>query len=188
MRLLFSGTREDDMRSSRTIEILAFTTMAALCGRTAAAANGPRAVVDATVVRRIVVSLPDRRLALIENDEVISVYPVAVGAPISPSPAGTFSVVNRVANPTYYKPGTVIAPGAANPIGTRWIGLSAKGYGIHGTDRPKSIGFAKSHGCIRLRNEDIERLFERVRPGDVVELHAERTPETARLFTDAPHP
>ena len=110
---------------------------------------------------------------------------MAIGAPHSPSPVGTFNVVTRVANPTYYKPGKVIGPGAANPIGTRWIGLSAKGYGIHGTDSPRSIGFARSHGCIRLRNEDVERLFERVRAGDVVELHAERTEEITRLFAES---
>src|SRR6185436_14039449 len=119
-----------------------------------------------TVTRRIVVSIPDRKLALIENDEVVVIYPVAVGAPVSPSPVGTFTIVNRVSNPTYYKPGKVVGPGAANPVGTRWIGLSEKGYGIHGTDRPGSIGFAKSHGCIRLRNQDVEQLFERVRTGD----------------------
>jgi lipoprotein-anchoring transpeptidase ErfK/SrfK len=76
----------------------------------------------------------------------------------------------------------VIAPGPQNPIGTRWIGLNQKGYGIHGTDEPSSIGYAKSHGCIRLRNADVERLFERVRPGDVVELHAERTADIDQLF------
>jgi lipoprotein-anchoring transpeptidase ErfK/SrfK len=135
------------------------------------------------VVRRIVVSIPDRKLAVVENDEVVQLFTVAVGAPSTPSPSGTFTIVNRVANPTYYHPGTVIAPGARNPIGTRWIGLSQKGYGIHGTDQPSSIGYAKSHGCIRLRNADVERLFERVRQGDVVELHAERTAETDQLFT-----
>jgi lipoprotein-anchoring transpeptidase ErfK/SrfK len=106
-----------------------------------------------------------------------------MGTERTTSPAGTFTIVNRVTNPTYYAgKGKTVAPGARNPIGTRWIGLSQKGYGIHGTDQPKSIGFAKSHGCIRLRNEDVERLFERVRTGDVVELHAERTPELSRLF------
>jgi lipoprotein-anchoring transpeptidase ErfK/SrfK len=121
-------------------------------------------------VRRLVVSIPDRKLAVVENNQVVEVFAVAVGAPDSPSPAGTFTIVNRVANPTYYHPGKVIAPGPQNPIGTRWIGLNQKGYGIHGTDQPSSIGYAKSHGCIRLRNADVERLFERVRPGDVVEI------------------
>jgi len=173
------------MRAKRTTTwILAMTTAAALAGRTAAAADETRAANSATT-RRIVVSLPDRKLALLENDEIVGIYPVAVGAPVSPSPAGTFNVVTRVANPTYYKPGKVVGPGATNPVGTRWIGLSAKGYGIHGTDNPRSIGYAKSHGCIRLRNDDVERLFARVRTGDVVELHAERTPEIERLFTES---
>jgi len=158
-------------------------TVALTIARPAVAAEGVRTV-DAPAARRVVVSIPDRKLALLENDRVIGIYPVAVGAPVSPSPVGTFSIVNRVSNPTYYKPGKIVGPGRANPIGTRWIGLSAKGYGIHGTDAPSSIGFAKSHGCIRLRNQDVEQLFARVRAGDVVELHAERTPEIAQLFGD----
>jgi len=145
--------------------------------RTAATGN-----VDTAVARRLVVSIPDRKLALVENDRVVRVYSVAVGAPVSPSPVGTLTIVSRVTNPTYYKPGKVIGPGASNPLGTRWIGLSEKGYGIHGTDQPGSIGRAASYGCIRLRNHDVERLFERVRTGDVVELHSERTAEIARFF------
>jgi len=132
--------------------------------------------------RRVVVSIPDRKLAVIEDDAVVTVFPVAVGKAATPSPAGTFTIVNRVSNPTYRRGGKTIAPGANNPVGTRWIGLSQKGYGIHGTDQPRSIGFAKSHGCIRLRNQDVERLFERVRTGDVVELHAERTFELSQIF------
>ena len=141
--------------------------------------------VNESVIRRVVVSIPDRKLAVVENDAVVQVFAVAVGAPNSPSPTGTFTIVNRITDPTYYHPGKVIAPGPQNPLGTRWIGLNEKGYGIHGTDQPSSIGDAKSHGCIRLRNADVERLFERVRPGDVVELHGERTPELDQLFTSA---
>jgi lipoprotein-anchoring transpeptidase ErfK/SrfK len=65
------------------------------------------------------------------------------------------------------------------------MGLSQKGYGIHGTSDPTSIGYAKSHGCIRLRNADVERLYERLRTGDVVELHAERTRKSKRSFRRA---
>ena len=162
---------------STTIAAAAALTLA----RPATAAEGARSV-DTPATRRVVVSIPDRKLALIENDQVVGIYPVAVGASVSPSPVGTFTIVNRVSNPTYYKPGKIVGPGRTNPIGTRWIGLSAKGYGIHGTDAPASIGFAKSHGCIRLRNQDVEQLFARVRSGDVVELHGERTPEIAQLF------
>jgi lipoprotein-anchoring transpeptidase ErfK/SrfK len=159
----------------------AIVSMATLSAQSAAAADGPPAA-TAAATRRLVVSIPDRKLALIENDEIISVFPVAVGAVATPSPAGTFTIVTRIPNPTYYRPGKIVGPGAANPLGTRWIGLNQKGYGIHGTDQPRSIGFAKSQGCIRLRNADVEQLFERVRPGDVVELNAERTPEIVRLF------
>jgi lipoprotein-anchoring transpeptidase ErfK/SrfK len=157
------------------------TTGIIACAAPASATDGARADA-ASVARRVVVSIPDRKLALIDGDQVVSIYPIAVGAPVSPSPVGTFSVVSRVTNPTYYRPGKVIGPGAGNPIGTRWIGLSVKGFGIHGTDDPRSIGFAKSHGCIRLRNQDVEQLFEQLRAGDVVELHAERTSEILQLF------
>ena len=138
--------------------------------RIVAAETGPGASAIVPVARRVVVSIPDRTLALIVNDEVVRVYPVSVGKSSTPSPVGTYTIVNRVANPTYYNAGKVIAPGRANPVGTRWLGLSLKGYGIHGTDAPSSIGHARSHGCIRLRNRDVEHLFEQLRPGDVVEI------------------
>jgi L,D-transpeptidase ErfK/SrfK len=154
----------------------------------AAAAQNFRATQAKTATypaRRIVVSFPDRKLALLEGDRVIKVYDVAVGAPVSPSPTGEYQVVQRLENPTYYKPGVVMGPGAQNPLGPRWIGLNAKGFGIHGTNRSDSIGKNASHGCMRLRNEDIKDLFARVQVGDHVSLVAERTDEVARLFGPA---
>lgn len=132
--------------------------------------------------RKIVVSIPDRKLAVVEADRVIRIFPTAVGAPKSPSPTGSFTIVQRLVDPTWYGKGKVVAPGKNNPIGTRWLGLSAKGYGIHGTNNPASIGHNASHGCIRLRNHDIEALFEMVAMGDEVELIGERTAETAEIF------
>ena len=132
--------------------------------------------------RRIVVSIPDRALAVIENGRVVLKFPVSVGAPENPSPAGEYRVINRVTNPVYYHPGEVIPAGPDNPVGPRWIGLNIKGYGIHGTNEPRLIGRDVSHGCIRLRNRDVKRLFARVRVGDAVELHATRDAETADLF------
>ena len=136
----------------------------------------------AHAARRIIVSFPDHKLALLEGDRVIKIYDVAVGASVSPSPTGEFQIVQRLENPTYYKPGVVIGPGTNNPLGPRWIGLNVKGFGIHGTNRPDSIGKHASHGCIRLRNHDIEDLYARVQVGDRVSLIAERTDEVARLF------
>jgi lipoprotein-anchoring transpeptidase ErfK/SrfK len=132
--------------------------------------------------RVVLVSIPDRKLAVIENGNIIATFPVAVGAAASPSPTGEFQIVNRVANPTYYRPGTVIPSGKGNPVGTRWVGLSRKGYGIHGTNAPRSVGHAASHGCIRLRNRDIEKLFTMVQVGDVVQIRGERDEEVAQIF------
>jgi len=135
------------------------------------------------VSRRIVVSIPDRKLAVIENDRVVRIFETAVGAPNSPSPTGSFTIINSIEHPTWYTKGRTVPPGPANPLGTRWLGLSQKGYGIHGTNVPSSIGKNASHGCIRMRNRDVEQLFKMVAVGDVVELIGERTEEIARIFT-----
>ena len=132
--------------------------------------------------RRLVVSIPDCKLALIEDNRVLRVYSTSVGAPSSPSPTGEFTVCQRIDQPTYYHPGKVIPPGKANPLGTRWLGLSLKGFGIHGTNDPRSIGKRRSHGCIRLRNKDIEELFSLVSIGDVVELHGEIDQRVQGIF------
>jgi L,D-transpeptidase ErfK/SrfK len=132
--------------------------------------------------RRIVVSIPDRKLAVVEGSRVVRVFETAVGAPCTPSPTGSFTIVQRIPDPTWYGKGKVVPPGKSNPIGPRWLGLSKKGYGIHGTNNPASIGSSASHGCVRLRNSDIKELFEMVSVGDQVELIGERTPETERIF------
>jgi len=77
-----------------------------------------------------------------------------------------------------------VAPGPANPLGTRWMGLGYKGYGIHGTNRPHSIGKAASHGCIRMRNHDVEELFELVQVGDPVDLVTEVNADLAKALSD----
>src|SRR5208282_5051819 len=103
-------------------------------------------------------------------------------ADVSPSPTGEFQIVSRVSNPTYYHPGKVIPTGKDNPLGTRWLGLSQSGYGIHGTNAPKSVGHAASHGCIRLRNRDMEQSFTMLQVGDTVVIRGERDEQVARVF------
>jgi len=132
--------------------------------------------------RTVLVSVPDRKLAVLENGTVLADFEVSVGADESPSPTGEFKIVSRVAHPTYYHAGTVIPPGKGNPVGTRWLGLNQKGYGIHGTNAPRSIGQAASHGCIRLRNRDMEKLFGMLRVGDLVEIRGERDEQIAEIF------
>jgi len=180
-----------------TRSALAVTPAANLAGLQSQAVQSPLAseckiqnakckIKGAQPVRRVVVSIPDRKLALLEDGKTKKVYAVAVGADVSRSPAGSFRIVNRLTRPTYYHPGTVIGPGAQNPLGTRWVGLDRRGYGIHGTNQPKSIGKAASHGCIRMARRDLEELFELVRVGDSVEIHGERDEAVAAIFGGAP--
>ena len=171
-------TTPRNVRGAVLIQILAMSVLFTL----PCFAQGPDTNSKVRPGRLVVVSIPDRQLAVIENGNVLATFPVAVGTPVSPSPTGEFRVINRVSNPTYYHPGTVIPSGQKNPVGTRWVGLSQKGYGIHGTNAPKSVGRAASHGCIRLRNRDMERLFTMLRVGDVVEIHGERDAQVARFF------
>lgn len=123
---------------------------------------------------RIVISIPDHKLVLLAGGEILKIYDVAVGKRSTPSPEGEFKIINHVKNPTWYGPKTIVPPGKNNPLGTRWMGLSAKGYGIHGTNVPSSVGKAASHGCFRMRQADLEELFEMVDVGVPVELRRER--------------
>ncbi len=102
-------------------------------------------------------------------------FGVAVGQPIYPTPIGKFTIVTKQRNPWWYPPDTAwaagaspIPPGPGNPLGTRWMGLSASGVGIHGTPDAASVGYSASHGCIRMRIPDAEWLFERVEVGSTV--------------------
>ena len=155
-----------------TVAAIGFTTFAA-------AQQAPQPA------RQIVVSLEDRKLALIEDGQVKKIYNVAVGKPSTPSPQGAFTIERRVANPVYHHNGRTVEPGPANPVGTRWMGLSVKGYGIHGTNESTSIGKAASHGCIRMGKADLEDLYAQVAVGDAVEIVGIRNDQTARLFEPA---
>ena len=134
------------------------------------------------VKRQVIVSVPDRKLVVMQDGAVLRVFEVAVGADVSPSPSGTFEIVSRLTEPTYYHEGIVIPAGDDNPLGPRWVGLNKKGYGIHGTNAPRSIGKAASHGCIRMRNRDIVQFFAMVSVGDTVEIHGQRDEQVAEIF------
>ena len=156
-------------------------TMAALTGVSGVGALALEEKVAAD--RRIVVSIPDRMLALVVDGEVAKIYPVAVGAPASPTPSGEFEIIHRIVKPTWYKRGgPAVPPGKANPLGTRWLGVSKPHYGIHGTNVPASIGRGASGGCIRMHNAHVEELFELVEIGDKVEFHGERSERLTALF------
>jgi lipoprotein-anchoring transpeptidase ErfK/SrfK len=173
---------------SRTAALAAVVIMAAISAladeklRRASAVDAKAASIQA---QRIVVSIEDRKLALLASDKVVKIWDTAVGAESSPSPSGVFSITVLLSQPTYYHSGKVIPPGPSNPLGTRWMGLSIKGFGIHGTNAPGSIGRKASHGCIRMRNHDVEELFTLVKIGDVVEIYSESNMSLAQIFGSA---
>jgi lipoprotein-anchoring transpeptidase ErfK/SrfK len=177
MRLTETRSRT---RTAGILLTLTLITRASAMAQEAAASRD--AAPEPKIRRQIVVSIPDRKLAILEDGKIIRIFQVSVGAAVSPSPIGGFQIVRRLVNPTYYHPGVVIPPGKDNPIGPRWVGLNKKGYGIHGTSEPRSIGRAASHGCIRMRNRDIVEFFSMVNVGDTVEIRGERDEQTAQIF------
>jgi lipoprotein-anchoring transpeptidase ErfK/SrfK len=123
----------------------------------------------------IVIQRSANRLFLYQGDRRRVKLGVATGQPIYPTPLGEFTVVDKQLNPWWYPPASPwaagmspIPPGPGNPLGTRWMGLSAPGVGIHGTPDAASIGYSASHGCIRMRIPDAEWLYERVTVGTPV--------------------
>jgi lipoprotein-anchoring transpeptidase ErfK/SrfK len=111
---------------------------------------------------------------------LIGFFPATIGSDEKPSPNGSFKVISVDANPTYrYNPAYkfrgvnsnkpfTIRPGPNNPVGSYWIGLSAEGYGIHGTPEPSKVSKAESHGCVRLTNWDAAWLGGNVKKGTPV--------------------
>jgi lipoprotein-anchoring transpeptidase ErfK/SrfK len=114
---------------------------------------------------RIDISLSKRRLFLYEGNTLIKSYPIGIGKILTRTPVGRYVIVNKVPYP-YSWPG-----GPLSPYGTLWMGLSRRGYGIHGTNRPSSIGKMVSKGCIRMYNKDVEDLGRRVGIGTSVTIH-----------------
>lgn len=131
---------------------------------------------------QIVISISDRKLALLENGHLIKTYLVAVGTPGTPSPDGEFVIINHAKDPVYRHGDKEIAPGKDNPLGSRWMGLSLKGYGIHGTNVQSSVGKAASHGCFRMRKQDVEELYTLVQVGDTVTIRRERDAMITQVF------
>lgn len=101
----------------------------------------------------------ENKLWLYADGELLKIYPVATGRANS-TPIGTFTIENKLENPTWYTTGAVIPPDSPkNMLGTRWLGFSLQSYGIHGTILPETIGTQDSNGCIRMLNEDVEELY-----------------------------
>lgn len=98
-------------------------------------------------------------LSLKQDGEMLKVYHVSTGINNS-TPVGTFEVVNKLQDPVWYKAGAIVSSESPeNVLGTRWLGISIKGYGIHGTTDPQTIGKQVTAGCVRMMNADVEELY-----------------------------
>jgi lipoprotein-anchoring transpeptidase ErfK/SrfK len=111
------------------------------------------------VVYKIKINTASHTLTLYRNNQVYKTYKVAVGKTSTPTPKGTFKIINKAVNP-------------GGPFGARWMGLNAPygDYGIHGTNNPSSIGKNISNGCIRMYNTSVIELFNLVSIGTVVQI------------------
>jgi hypothetical protein len=123
----------------------------------------------------VVIHRASNRLYLYNGMRLWRTFGVATGQSAYPTPLGRWAIVVKWRNPWWYPPHSPwargakpIPPGPGNPLGTRWMGLSASGVGIHGTPDDASIGYSASHGCIRMHVPDAEWLFNRVRIGTTV--------------------
>ena len=132
-------------------------------------------VTERTVGPVIVIRRSSNRLTLYNGMRVVKQFAVATGQSVYPTPLGRFEIVVKWRNPWWYPPNSPWAkgekptpPGPNNPLGTRWMGLSAPGVGIHGTPNDASIGYSLSHGCVRMHIPQAEWLFEHVDIGTPV--------------------
>jgi lipoprotein-anchoring transpeptidase ErfK/SrfK len=157
--------------------IAAFATNSRLPVRVHTAAVAPEVAADA-FSGVIVINRAINRLYLYDGARLRRSFPVATGQAIYPTPRGDFHIVVKWKNPWWYPPVASdwakglqpVPPGPANPLGTRWMGISAPGVGIHGTDAPSSIGYSASHGCVRMQVPDAEWLFNQVDIGTPVHI------------------
>lgn len=129
----------------------------------------------ATMVRgtRVVIRLTSRQLELYEADELVKRYEIAVGQATWETPIGHFAILEMQRDPLWQHPITkeAVETGPDNPLGSRWIGFAYDdGYhiGIHGTNEEELLGQAVSHGCVRMRDADIQQLFKQLAIGTPV--------------------
>jgi lipoprotein-anchoring transpeptidase ErfK/SrfK len=133
-------------------------------------------VTEADLGKVIVIKRGSNQLLYYDGDKLERTFRVATGQSSYPTPLGKYEIVTMQRNPWWYPPqgsawaegAKPIPPGPGNPLGTRWMGISAPYVGIHGTPDAASIGYSASHGCIRMLIPQVEWLFRQVEVGTPV--------------------
>ena len=132
--------------------------------------------------RGVVVNIAEYRLYFYfreQGQDMVATFPISIGRMDWKTPLGDWKITRKRTRPTWRPPRSIIAeyaadgevlprvvpPGPDNPLGDYAINLSAPGYLIHGTNRPRGVGMQVTHGCLRMLPEDIEWLFPQVSPG-----------------------
>ncbi len=128
---------------------------------------------ESTLASALILHLNKRRVEVYNGQQLIATFPVAVGKRGWETPQGQFNVIQKIKNPAWEHPwnGKIVPPGPKNPLGQRWIGFWTDGknfVSFHGTPGEHLIGQAVSHGCVRMKNKDVEKLFELVSIGTSV--------------------
>lgn len=124
---------------------------------------------------RIVVDKAYKMLFLFKDNSIESVFPVCIGehTPDKETPTGYYKIVNKVYDPVWYFEGKVYKPykfDKENGLGVVWMGWNLPSYGLHGTNEPFSIGFANSHGCVRMENKDALFIANTIPLGTPIEV------------------
>jgi L,D-transpeptidase ErfK/SrfK len=154
-----------------------------------------RHIAPPAIADGVVLNVAQRMLFVFAGGKLVRAFPAAVGRPAWPTPRGRFEVLVKEVDPVWDVPVSIqremaregravytrVPPGPDNPLGNRWLALSAPGVGIHGTNQPSSIYRFTTHGCIRLHPDDIAELFDLVEVGTVVEI----TDQPVMLARDA---
>ena len=138
---------------------------------------------DTAIIARVIISKKHFWTHAVDaNGKIIYHFPSTLGAGYDPSPSGDFKVTYVSRDPSFKyqpklfaevpdaNPEAKLPAGPNSPVGVVWISLSKPHYGIHGTSSPETIGYANSHGCVRLTNWDALRLSDLVEPGTPVQF------------------
>ena len=139
---------------------------------------------DTVIIAKLIISKSGFWTHAVDDDgTILAHYPSTLGSGYDPSPTGNLRVTYVARDPAFHyqpklfsevpdtEPDALLPPGPNSPVGRVWMSLSRKHYGIHGTSSPETIGYAQSHGCVRLTNWSAIQLSDMVEPGTPVEFH-----------------